>query len=333
MLGKNAVMVDHDLPIPIQLPSPAIHQLNDGNADPVPGFPRIQNHDQMAILRFLEQDLYPTDLERMAPKLWWMSKQDGANISPLHRQRVKGRQIIITENPKLHLVWIHDRIFIKPLPLYMLSSEFWEKYLIGRTFPFLRLQQQQQQQQQDRIRRAALGLLRTYFYLIQHESDFRIAQNTNCCLIPSCLTWRQFCEFSSEFGNILDAHVTERYKYEEIRLTRLNLYSKVLLRRWHFQQMNAQYGAYFAQFYAPILFILGGLSVMLSAMQVELSVEQIDPSTPQLAFRDASRWFSVVSLISLLALAIALVSLLLYKIIKEWRYALKDQARNRKGSC
>ena len=27
---------------------------------------------------------------------------------------------------RLHLVWIHDRIFIKPLPRHLLSYEFWE---------------------------------------------------------------------------------------------------------------------------------------------------------------------------------------------------------------
>ncbi|CAJ2513956.1 Uu.00g020750.m01.CDS01 [Anthostomella pinea] len=51
----------------------------------------------------------------MASRLWWMSKQDSANIFPLHWQLVKQRTVIVTEDPKLHLVWIHNRIFIKPL--------------------------------------------------------------------------------------------------------------------------------------------------------------------------------------------------------------------------
>jgi hypothetical protein len=36
--------------------------------------------------------------------------QSGANVSPLHRQRVKGRAIIVTEDSKLHLVWFYDHI-------------------------------------------------------------------------------------------------------------------------------------------------------------------------------------------------------------------------------
>ena len=42
--------------------------------------------------------------------------QSSADISPLHRQRVKGRAVIVTEDPKLYLVWFYDHIFIKPLP-------------------------------------------------------------------------------------------------------------------------------------------------------------------------------------------------------------------------
>ncbi|KAF2462923.1 uncharacterized protein BDR25DRAFT_308060 [Lindgomyces ingoldianus] len=59
----------------------------------------------------------------MAPRLWIM------NINPLHRQRVKGREIVLTEEPRLHLVWIHDRIFAKPLPRYLLSQTFWKMFL------------------------------------------------------------------------------------------------------------------------------------------------------------------------------------------------------------
>ncbi|KAH6980614.1 hypothetical protein BKA56DRAFT_585781 [Ilyonectria sp. MPI-CAGE-AT-0026] len=58
-----------------------------------------------------------------------MLKQDSGNISPLYWQLVKRRTIIVTEDPKLHLVWIHDRIFIKPLPRYITSYAFWRDYL------------------------------------------------------------------------------------------------------------------------------------------------------------------------------------------------------------
>ncbi|KAH8730326.1 hypothetical protein GQ44DRAFT_701175 [Phaeosphaeriaceae sp. PMI808] len=73
---------------------------------------------------FLEKELCSKDLEIMAPRLWIMTTLSSANIKPLHRQLVKGREIIVTEEPRLHLVWIHNRIFIKPLPHYLLSQAF-----------------------------------------------------------------------------------------------------------------------------------------------------------------------------------------------------------------
>ncbi|KAJ4985112.1 hypothetical protein SVAN01_09415 [Stagonosporopsis vannaccii] len=46
------------------------------------------------------------------------------NINAVHRPR--GRGITVTEEPRLHLVY---RIFIKPIPRYLLSYGFWECYL------------------------------------------------------------------------------------------------------------------------------------------------------------------------------------------------------------
>lgn len=68
------------------------------------------------LMQLLEKEFWCKDLEMMAPRLWIMTTFSSANINPLHRQRVKGREIIVTEEARLHLVWIHDHIFIKPLP-------------------------------------------------------------------------------------------------------------------------------------------------------------------------------------------------------------------------
>ncbi|CAG8979288.1 hypothetical protein HYALB_00012671 [Hymenoscyphus albidus] len=101
-----------------------------------------------------------------------MSTYSSSNINPLHRQRVKGREIIITEEP----LWFHDRIYIKPLPKYLLSYRFWEMFLVNQSTCL--------GGRRDAIRKAALGYLRTYRYLIQHESDFHIAKQDHLCLVP-----------------------------------------------------------------------------------------------------------------------------------------------------
>ena len=66
----------------------------------LPGYPRILLENRSKLRDFLGRHLISMDLEIMAFKLWWMSKQDSANVSPLHRQLVKKRKIIITEDPK-----------------------------------------------------------------------------------------------------------------------------------------------------------------------------------------------------------------------------------------
>ena len=288
----------------------------------LPGHPRVNLRDHKEMMTFLESDLCSKDLEQLAPRLWWMSKQDSGNISPIHRQRVKKRQIIITEDPKLHLVWIDDRIFIKPLPDYLLSYTFWKHFLVDNSTSI-----PGERRRIDHITKSALGFLRTYFYLIRHQSDFRMAKDSSLCLVPAHVSWKQFCAFSAEFGCIKDCDVSGRYAYGEIRLTRLNLYAKVLLRKWYFQRVESQYRSYFAQFYGPFLFVFGILSVILSAMQVELGVEQVNSVMPLSAFRHASRGFSIACIISLICLSLGLFLLFAWKVGKEWHYALRDRFR------
>ncbi|KAJ5976547.1 hypothetical protein N7481_010254 [Penicillium waksmanii] len=94
-----------------------------------------------------------------------------------------------------------------------------------------------------RLRKAALGYLRTYFYLIQYESDLRIAQDPALFLVPTEVTWRRFCQFTDNFKDITDNEVSGRYHYGEIRLTRLNYYAPVLFGKSHYKSMNNQYRA------------------------------------------------------------------------------------------
>ena len=84
--------------------------------------------------------------------------QCSANILPLHRQLDKGRRIVITEDLRLHLVWNSDRTFVKPLLRYLLSYTLWDLNLTNPQSPAGK--------SRERIRRAALGYLRTCYYLI-----------------------------------------------------------------------------------------------------------------------------------------------------------------------
>lgn len=281
----------------------------------LPGQPRINLDDPRKLSAFLEREFGSKDMETMAPHLWLMSKQSSSNISPLHRQKVKGREVVITEDPKLHLVWINDRIFLKPLPEYLLSYRFWNEYLLDLASPL--------GARRNHICAAALGYLRTYFFLIKHESDLRMAQDERALLVPERITWKQFCDFSAQFESISDNDVSMRYQFGELRLTRLNFYSKFFLHKFDYQRIHGQYGAYFARFYGPILFAIGVLSVLLSAMQVVLAVEQIK-SRHWTSLWVACRWFSVASLLSLGLVIMCLMALFAYKFCSEWKHALSD---------
>jgi hypothetical protein len=153
------------------VPGPSASQ-----SESLPGHPSVLLKDLVRIKKFLYDDLWSEELERIAPRLWIMTTPSSSNINPLHRQRVKGREIIVTEEARLHLVWIHDRIFIKPIPRYILSYGFWEAYLDRRPASL--------NDEQSNLYAAATGFLRTYRYLIRHESDFHITQQDGLRLIP-----------------------------------------------------------------------------------------------------------------------------------------------------
>ena len=214
----------------------------------VPGQPALDVDDVSTLVAFLEQDLLTLNLDKMSPYLWMMSTPSSSHIKPLHRQLVKGRKIVITEEPRLHLLWLQDRIFIKPIPLYLLSHHFWTDTLLSNS-PELR-------KEQRLLARASFRFIRTYLHLIRHESDLRIAQQGDTPLLPKNISWEDICRFLSDLKVISDMDVTPRYHFGELRLSRLNFYSKFVLGKFHYERLHVQYGSYFSQFYGPLLLCL-----------------------------------------------------------------------------
>lgn len=289
----------------------------------LPGQPSVPLNDLVRTQKFLHDDLWSENLEKMAPRLWIMTTMSSANISPLHRQRVKGREIIITEDAHLHLVWIHDRIFIKPIPRYLLSHTFWETYLdpgqglLGDA--------------QNQLRAAATGFLRTYRYLIRHESDFHIAQQDSLRLVPKDTDWTSFCHFTSDLAHVEDSAVSGRYCFGELRLTRLNLYAPLLLRKFYFEQVHGQYADYFARLYGPILFVFAIVSMVLNSMQVALAADQL-MAPHWTTVCQVSRWFSVLSLVGTAVIAVCFMVLWLWMVVDEWVYTLRKKLQSRSNS-
>lgn len=267
----------------------------DGKAATLPGQPRVELSGS-ALSTYLSDHLLVPELNKAAPWLWLVGTPRSTHISPLHHQAVRGRSITLTENPQLHLIWHYKQIFVKPLPAYLLSFAFWQ-YL---------------NTQPPQLKEAAIGFMRTYAWLVQYESDFAIAIDKG--LIPNTksindengeteeLTYEDFCKLISSFARIGDGMVAPRYSYGELRLTRLNFYARIFMKKWTYHHIEAQWGTFFGSFLAPFVIIFGVSTTLLSATQVELNVIQSERngvaglSDGQTAFINYAKWCGVVVL-------------------------------------
>ncbi|KAF1957233.1 hypothetical protein CC80DRAFT_504299 [Byssothecium circinans] len=288
---------------------------NSSSLDRLPGYPNLEMQDVEPLSNFLAEELECKELDAISGHLWLMSTQSSANISTLHRQRVKFRDIILTEEPRLHLVWFYTRIHIKPLPRYLLSRKFWQDCLLSHQQPL--------GAKHKDILLSALGLLRSYAYLIRYESDFRIARDETLSLIPRTISWEEWCLLRVKVLDIKDHEVSSRWKFGEIRLTRLNFYCKFLLRTNSYHRTYRQYGDYFASFYPPLLFLFGVVSILLGSMQLVATVEQLDQKWSDHVGMFRSFSFIILPLTFLLMLFFLAVFSI--KIFNEWKYALHDR--------
>ncbi|KAI3540538.1 hypothetical protein CSPX01_08200 [Colletotrichum filicis] len=110
-----------------------------------------------SVTLFLETDLQTPRLEKMYPYLWLAGLLRAAR--PLHRQKVVGRNICVTENPEEHMTWHETTIFIKPLPDYFFDHSLWQDTICG----------------DEALYKSACGLLLSYVWLVSYRSDLRIA--------------------------------------------------------------------------------------------------------------------------------------------------------------
>lgn len=282
----------------------------------------VLNPPTRLLAKFLFRDVCPTKLNQLAHHLWICSTPSHTNIPPLHNHAVHGRSIVPTEDPALHLVWTRGRIFIKPLPPYLLSHAFWTQYLQHEdTFS----------SEKRLVAQSALGLLRSYYHSIYHERDLRIAQQGHLNLIPEHVTWKQWSDFSASFNAICDSEVAPRYHYGKVQLSRLHWLTRIYLRGLNYYYIDGVFGESFARYYGPLLFAFGVLSVLLSAMQVGMAVEQLQ-SRDWTAFWSACRWFSVISLCVLALVCLFLFIAFVLKSVDELLWAVRSQYRARPRS-
>lgn len=226
----------------------------------------------------------------------------------------------MAESPQLYLVWSYDRIFVKPIPRYLLSRAFWE---------YLRTN--------DKLHKASAGFLRTYSYLIRYETDFNLARSDALRLIPSDdgtgkpITFERFARFIAPFAELRDSEVNPRYQYGELRLTRLNLCARLFLGRLSFHSVDAQWSSSLGHLFAPMLSTFAVLSVILSAMQVALAADDESSSSNGWAvFSDVSRWFSVATIIFSAFGVLVLFLVVVFMAVHDFWFARRVLRWNRK---
>ncbi|CEF85645.1 unnamed protein product [Fusarium graminearum] len=231
---------------------------------------------------------------------------------PIHQQRLLNREIFITERLDLHLVWTTDRIFLKPLPRFLLDPRFWERFLYCHTVPVLNGEQCSCRGRRER----ALGFLFSYAALMAHESDFYIAKEAH--LIPEEVQWSAWRKAVREILGTSPIYpaIDPRFHYGELRLSRLNkiyFYWKTPLSgyasRWN------QYGSFFHDNFALLASSTVYIAVVLTAMQVGLATEALQNNT---AFQSASYGFTIFSIVGPLAATGLVMITFCYLFIGNW---------------
>ncbi len=97
------------------------------------------------------------------------------------------RNIMVTEQTDLHLLYHSNILSIKPLPACLHSSVVWEKYFNN----------------DNGLHKDACGLLLSYAWLTRSLLDFKIAEHET--LLPEDLSWQQWKTIVHEFLINVDA--------------------------------------------------------------------------------------------------------------------------------
>ncbi|KAK8198217.1 uncharacterized protein BKA78DRAFT_350550 [Phyllosticta capitalensis] len=287
-------------------------QSKDGDVDLLPAtyrFGRLK--DQVTVARpdldFLETELSVEKLNFVNDWMWFVGRPMPPR--PLHRQVLLSRSIVVTEEMDLHLVWTaRQKIYLKPIPQFLLSPDFWSSRILcpGTAQYQCANPDREDCKQRQKLVRCALGFLFSYAALIAYESDYRIAQNEG--LLPREVTWpawRKFVKYLLE--NHTYASVNPRYHYGELRLGRLNkIYRYRYGHLWGYTGTTSYnlYAQFFQDNLANLAAFLGYVVIILTALQVGLATDQLQPSS---AFQAFSYGFTIFSIVAPIFVTVAIL--------------------------
>lgn len=216
----------------------------------------------------------------------------------------------------MHLVWTAGRIFIKPIPRFLLVPRFWSDHLSclpGCACTWRLASSAGYAPVSDgicnrrRLWKSALGFLFSYAALVSHESDFVIARNKQ--LIPTEVTWSDWTILVEQIlaTDHIYHDIHARFIYGELRLSRLNkvysLTQRPFLRGYMSQRHH--YSDFFQENLSWLAAATVYIVVVLTAMQVGLSTNLLAENH---VFQSASYGFVAFAILGPL-IALGLITL------------------------
>jgi hypothetical protein len=265
------------------------------------------------ISSFLEAELNVSRLNDVHDWLWLVGLPSAARS--LHYQVVKRRDIVVTEQLDLHLVWSSSTssiIYIKPLPRFLLCPDFWRTQICMH----------------PQLYQIALGFMLSYVALIEREADYNLAIHHG--LLPREVTWvawlallnelvggtfAQEKSFASDAASASSMEllrgggcVNRRFHYGELRLGRLNWIYRITRGEFRgYLSGCTNYSTFMRENTNSLVTLFAYTTIVLSAMQVGLSTELLGNDY---AFGMASSIFSVFSILAPLACIVAIMGVL-----------------------
>lgn len=271
-----------------------------------------------AIGDFLEHDLDLSRLNRIHAHLWMAGRPMRAR--PLHRYKMMSFNILATQQMDLHLLKFSSNLMLKPLPEWILSSEFWVEHICL----------------DERLHASACGFLLSYVWLVTTPLDLKLAHDHN--LLPSFITWHWWKSFVKDFYGNVDINtlhqVNKRYHFGELRLGRINTIYRTRFFATHFVRGYLygynRYVVFFQRNFSWILSVFVLFSLVLSAMQVGTSLKELEDNYAFLRASYVFVVFSMVAVVAVLAIVVLIfVGIFLFNMVAAISHA-KNEQRARK---
>lgn len=355
-------MAAHVAPFTIPLPS-STTGYQAGNATQTPGNPvALKNQPFLSMIpacyrtqsdnlvlpslgdtAWIENELDLERLHRINHRLWLVGRPTLPR--PLHHQILLGREVSVTEQMDMHLVWTAGHMYLKPLPRFLLEPQFWKEYLLcapncdcttGNGAPEnfatsapkkankpkgANTPEEPKECKHSKLYKIALGFLFSYVALIRHESDLSIAKEK--FLVPMDVDWPYWTSLVQQLDpEHIYPKIDQRFLYGELRLSRLNkiykLTQKPGLRGYVYAWQT--YGSFFQEYFGVLAAVTVYVAIILTAMQVGLATNQLKENE---GFHRASYGFTVLSILGPLAFMALIFLFFLCLFIDNWRATVR----------